>query len=372
MDIYVYEPSFSEVEERIKDAYIRSVNRNDEVDEEFKRNLKRSQIKVNVNWAYRYNVDFDYLTLKIKGERKNRGSFEEAINSGAKASVRTDSGTLYLNSNGGVSQSPYQTSTTRYFSERVDFTELYEFKKKSNRKRYSISYGDLPPEGTTEVCTEHKFKYLSEIPDYVDPLIKSVRLKYFDIFSHLDSFESFCEEQKLFEKDPSVTYYKVTDVSDYSIHSKTILVYPVYSLEVKYKRKTYHVNEINIETCKISTYENHTAPRSVGYNKAKKNYVLARTTSILLFVCSFLTTLFLFIGIEPTASGLEQFVLVSKLVLETLAAVALFFLFRNDPLFDNNETSYQYSAELTWRYVIIYLAAFVVIDGLVALFHFLI
>lgn len=376
MNIYVYEPAFSEVEERIKDAYIRSVRRNDEVDEEFKSSIKRDQIKVAVKWAFRYTANFDYLTVKVKGQHKISGSIEQAINQGPIATIRTDSGTIYANKRGELSQEKFATSSTRHFSETVDFTELYEFKSQSNRKSYPVSYGDLPPEGTVEACVKHKIKSLSEMPDYVDPLIKEIRLKYFDIFSHKDAFDDFCFEQKVFEeqlpfKHWNIKYCNVIDVPDYSIKSESVIVYPIFSLEIKYKRKTYHVDEINIDTFKISTYENHTAPRSIGYNQAKKNYFLARTTSVLLFVCSFLTTLLLFIGIEQTADGWEQAVLVLKLVLETITAIALFFLFRNDPLINNDETSYEYSAKLTWTYVKIYFVAFVVIDGIVALAHFL-
>ena len=376
MNIYVYEPSFHEVEEKIKDAYMRSVIRNDEVDEEFKLGLRKSQIKVKVRWGFRYTAYFDSLTVKIKGKHKISGSFEKAINQGSKASVRTDSGTLYASESGGLSREQFKTSSTQYFSETVDFTELYEFESRANNKGYPVSYGALPPEGTIEGCVERKIKSVSDMPDYVDPLIKEIHLKYLDIFAYKESFEDLCSEEKVLEekspfKNWNIKYCNVIDVPEYSMKSESVIVYPVYSLEIQYKRKTYHVDEININTFKISTYENHTAPRSIGYTQAKKNYFLARTTSILLFVCSFLTTLFLYIGIEPTASGWEQLVLVLKLILETVAAIALFFLFRNDPLIENNETSYQYSAELTWKYVLIYSAAFVVIDGIVALAHFL-
>lgn len=376
MNIYVYEPSFSEVEERIKNAYIRSVIRNDEVDEEFKYGIRKDQIKVNVKWAFRYTASFDYLTVKIKGKHKISGSFERALNQGATATAQTDSGTLYLNNKGDISREKFATSSTQHFSETVDFTEFYEFESRSNPEGYLVSYGDLPPEGTVEGCVKHKIKSLSEMPDYVDPLIKEIRLKYFNIFSHKDSFDDLCFEEKIFEeKMPfkywNIKYCNVTDIPTYSIKSESVIVYPVFSLEIKHKRKTYHVDEININTFKISTYENHTAPRSIEYNKAKKNYFLARTTSILLFVCSFLTTLLLFIGIEQTAGGGAQLVLVLKLVLETIAAIVLFFLFRNDPFFNNNATSYQFSAKLTWIYVIIYSAVFVLVDGIVALTHFL-
>ena len=104
MNLYVYEPSFPEVEDKIKTAYIRSIKKNDEVDDEFKSTIKKEQIKVNVKWAFRYTANFDYLTVKIKGKHKIGGFIEKATNHGSKATIHTDSGTLYAYKDGSISR----------------------------------------------------------------------------------------------------------------------------------------------------------------------------------------------------------------------------------------------------------------------------
>ena len=366
MKVFVYKPYHEAFEKAIKANYVLSVLENDEVDENFRLLVSDWPVYVKVRWDFRYVVTFDSLTIAIEGKRRLSGSYQTSTG-GSTATINASGQELVLTGSGDIYKAEdYKSSTTHYYNEKVSFKKELVYKKKEDDKGYRVAYGEKLPAGTTEGCRECKFETIDEIPDYVDRSIKS-RLKRFDIFSHLDVFNDLAAEKV--QEDKKICSASVKGVPEYDIKSEYVLVYPIYSLETEYGKRKYYVDEINVNTFKISTYKNHTAPRSRGYIKARRNYFIARAASVFVFLLSFISTLLLYIHIEQNNGvGGLQLMLVMKLILETIVAIIMFRFLRPD---SNWETSYQLDTEWTWKYIGIYFGSSVLIEGIACIVHFL-